>query len=112
MSCKIKWHAVALFASILGVAVGAGAQNAAVAPRITQSIDEANRITLKGNVHPKARAEFDQGLISDSQPLERLLLVLQRSPDQEAALRNLMDQQQDKSSPNYHKWLTPEQLGH
>jgi hypothetical protein len=41
----------------------------------------------------------------------RMLLVLQRSADQETALRQLLDQQQDKSSPNYHKWLTPEEFG-
>jgi hypothetical protein len=44
-------------------------------------------------------------------PLHRLLLVLQRSPQQEAALRKLLDDQQTKASPNYHMWLTPEQFG-
>jgi hypothetical protein len=40
-----------------------------------------------------------------------MLLVLKRSPDQEHGLRKLLDDQQDKASPNYHKWLTPEQYG-
>jgi hypothetical protein len=40
-----------------------------------------------------------------------MLLLLQRSPDQESALRQLLDDQQNKSSPNYHAWLTPEQFG-
>jgi len=40
-----------------------------------------------------------------------MALLLQRSPDQETALRQLLDQQQDKSSPNYHKWLLPDQFG-
>jgi hypothetical protein len=40
-----------------------------------------------------------------------MLLVLQRSPSQEAALEQLLDQQQDHSSPNYHQWLTPQQFG-
>jgi hypothetical protein len=43
--------------------------------------------------------------------MQRMLLVLKRSPDQETALRKLLDDQQDKNSPNYHKWLTPEQFG-
>ncbi len=38
-------------------------------------------------------------------------LVLSRSPEQEAALNQFMAQQVDKSSPNYHHWLTPEQFG-
>jgi hypothetical protein len=43
--------------------------------------------------------------------MERMLLVLKRSPEQEAALRRLLDDQQDKASPNYHKWLTPTKFG-
>src|SRR5262249_33445045 len=44
-------------------------------------------------------------------PMQRMLLVLKRSDDQEASLRKLLDDQQDKTSPSYHKWLTPEQFG-
>jgi trimeric autotransporter adhesin len=40
-----------------------------------------------------------------------MLLVLKRSAEQQAALRKLLDDQQDKASPSYHKWLTPEQFG-
>ena len=43
--------------------------------------------------------------------MQRMLLVLKRSPEQESALRKLLDDQQDKASPNYRKWLTPEQFG-
>jgi hypothetical protein len=43
--------------------------------------------------------------------MERMLLVLKRSPEQETALRRLLDDQQDKASPNYHKWLTPTKFG-
>jgi subtilase family serine protease len=39
------------------------------------------------------------------------MLLLKRSPEQETALCKLLDDQQDKHSPNYHQWLTPEQLG-
>jgi subtilase family serine protease len=40
-----------------------------------------------------------------------MMLVLQRSPEQETALTALLNQQQDKSSPNYHMWLRPSQFG-
>lgn len=83
------------------------------APRrlITQLVDGARLTVLNGNTHPFARPEFDQGTAPASLPMERMLLVLQRSPEQESALRTLLDSQQDKASPNYHKWLTPEQFG-
>ncbi|HEV2400497.1 MAG TPA: Ig-like domain repeat protein [Candidatus Sulfotelmatobacter sp.] len=66
---------------------------------------------LKGNVHPLARPQFDLGAADPSLPMSRMLLVLKRSGDQESALEKLLDDQQDKSSPSYHKWMTPEQFG-
>ena len=87
------------------------APTAAVRSLITQPIDELRVTTLKGNTHPQARPEFDLGTAQTTLPMERMLLVLKRSPAQEVALEKLMDDQQDKSSPNYHKWLTPEQFG-
>jgi hypothetical protein len=74
-------------------------------------VDEANLVTLRGNTHPLARPEYDQGAAPDDLPMERMLLLLQRSPEQEAALRKLLDEQQVKASPRYHLWLTPEQFG-
>jgi hypothetical protein len=84
---------------------------AAPTPRVTQAVDDANLTTLRGNTHPLALARFDRGAAPASMPLERMLLVLKRSPEQDAALIALLDQQQDKSSPNYHKWLKPEEFG-
>ncbi len=80
-------------------------------PLITEAIDESRLTTLKGNTHPLARPEFDLGTAPASLPMQRMLLVLKRSPEQESALRKLLDDQQDKDSPNYHKWMSPEQFG-
>ena len=55
-------------------------------------------MTLHGNVHPMARPEFDRGPVADSDIANRMTLLLQRSSDQEIALRQLLEQQQDKSS--------------
>ena len=82
-----------------------------VRPLITQTIDETRLTRLRGNTHPLARPEFDLGTAEASLPMQRMLLVLKRSLDQEHQLRKLLDDQQDKASPNYHKWLTPQQYG-
>jgi subtilase family serine protease len=66
---------------------------------------------LGGNVHPLARAENSRGAVQDSLAMPRILLLLKRSDAQQEALRSLMEAQQDKSSPNFHKWLTPEEFG-
>ncbi|MGB4784836.1 MAG: protease pro-enzyme activation domain-containing protein, partial [Candidatus Acidiferrum sp.] len=101
-----------LLVSILVFPVGrTAAQTTNVPARITQAVDEKNLVVLPGNVHPLARSEFDQGPVADAQPIKRILMLLRRSPDQEALLRQLLDDQQSKSSQNYHAWLTPEQFG-
>jgi hypothetical protein len=65
-----------------------------VPARITAPVDETALTTLRGNTHPLARPEFDEGAAADSQPLRRMLLLLKRSSAQEAALKALLDQQQ------------------
>ncbi len=79
--------------------------------RITQNVDDQNLTVLRGNTHPLAQKKFDQGAAPASMPMHRMMLVLQRSPQQEHSLVTLLDSQQDKSSPNYHQWLTPDQFG-
>jgi hypothetical protein len=87
------------------------AQGGAATPRITARVDENTLTVLRGNTHPLARPQNDQGAVADSQQLRRMLLLLKRAPDQEAALRQLLDQQQSSASPNFHQWLTPQQFG-
>jgi len=96
---------------LLFLAARSFAQSGNVRSLITGPVDESRLTVLRGNVHPLARAEFDRGVAPDNLPMERMLLVLKRSPQQEAALETLMAQQLDRSSPNYHKWLAPQQFG-
>ena len=101
-----------LFAAILVFFFGrVAAQTTNIPARITQAVDEKNLVVLPGNVHPLARPEFDQGPAPLDLRLDRMLLVLKPSLEQESELQRLLDDQQDKSSPRYHKWLTPEQFG-
>jgi subtilase family serine protease len=74
-------------------------------------VEEMRRTVLKGNTHPWARPVFDLGTAAADLPMERMLLVLKRSSEQESALRQLLNDQQVRTSPDYHRWLTPEQFG-
>ena len=100
-----------VIAFILFSSLATSGQTPNVPARVAQPVDLEKLVTLQGNTHPLARPEFDQGSAPDSLPMERMLLVLQRSAEQESALRKLLDEQQTKPSPNYHLWLTPEQFG-
>jgi len=97
--------------SIAFVAQRTSAQSSAARSLITQPVDDTKLLQLKGNTYPLARAKYDQGPAPASLPEDRMLLVLKRSPAQQAAVDALIAQQADKKSPNYRKWLTPEQFG-
>jgi subtilase family serine protease len=106
--------ALVLFCTLSLMQQSSAQQQAALetrAPLIVQPVDESQLTVLHGNTHPLARPQFDLGTAPATLPMERMLLVLKRSSEQEAALRKLLDDQQDKASPSYHKWLTPAEYG-
>jgi subtilase family serine protease len=108
---RLAQCALALLCAVV-LPVSSHAQTASPKPAlITQPIEESKLIVLRGNTYPLALAKYDRGSAPASLPMQRMLLVLKRSPDLEASLDALLDQQQDKSSQNYHAWLTPEQFG-
>jgi len=82
---------------------------AAQPDRITAPIDNSQTVVLKGSVHPKAQPQFDQGPVDPAWQLGHITLEITPSPSQQAALDQLLAEQQDSTSPNYHQWLTPEQ---
>ncbi len=82
----------------------------AVTPdRITSSIDSVRTVQLARSVHPKARPEYDQGTVDPKFELSYVTLLTSPSASQQRALTQLLAQQQDRRSPNYHKWMTPQQ---
>jgi subtilase family serine protease len=81
------------------------------APRIVEHVDENHLATLTGNTRPEARAEFDRGPVAPTLAMGDLILVLRRGPEQQAAFDAFLAAQQDSSSPSYHHWLTPDEIG-
>ncbi len=80
-------------------------------PLIAAPIDESKLVTLDGSVHPLAQAGHDLGTVPDSFAADRMLLLLHRPPEREAALRDFLDNVHRRGSPGYHHWLTPQQFG-
>lgn len=75
------------------------------------AIDESSLVTLSGNRHPLAIPQNDRGEVSPDLRMERMLLVVRRDPAKESSLQRLLAAQQEKSSPDFHAWLTPSQFG-
>jgi hypothetical protein len=91
--------ALTLFSSAVSRAQTTGAIATGAAgplPLITQPVDNSQLTVLKGNTHPLARLVYDMGKAPADLPMNRMLLVLKRSPEQEYALQKLPDDQQDK----------------
>jgi hypothetical protein len=104
--------AVAAIGAIALVAAATSVRAQSPAPHlITQAINPANLTTLAGNTRPEANAANDRGMVPDSLPLNHMLLQLRRSDGQEQAFETLIDQLHDRSSPNFHKWLTIGDIG-
>ena len=82
-----------------------------VVSRLTQPIDAKALVSLPGNTHPLAKAQYDVGPAPKSMPASRLILVLKRSAQQEATLQTWLNSVQDSNSPNFHKWLSPDDFG-
>ena len=78
---------------------------------MVQRLDAASRVVLRGNTHPLAISANDRGPTPANMRANRLLLLLQRSAQQEAELRTYLRAVQDPSSPYFHKWLSPEEFG-
>ena len=92
----------------------ASAEQAALStpsPLIVQPVDESQLTVLHGNTHPLARPQFDLGTAPATLPMQRMLLVLKRSPAAGGRAAQAARRPAGQASPNYHKWLTPEQYG-
>jgi len=77
--------------------------------RLADWIGPMERVKLDGSVHPLAQPQFDQGLASPDLKLSLITLMLKKTPEQQADLDQLLNGLQDRTSPLYHQWLTPEQ---
>jgi subtilase family serine protease len=79
--------------------------------RVVQAIDDASVSTVSGNIHPLAKPQFDRGKIDPSTPLPAITLRFNLTRNQQTDLETLLAAQQDRSSANYHRWLTPAEFG-
>jgi subtilase family serine protease len=89
----------------------ASAPASAQTPMITTPLDNSIRVRIPNSTHPNAKPVNDTGSLDASTALDRMILVLAASSDQEHRARTLVDSQQTKGSPDYHHWITPEEFG-
>jgi len=105
------WVSSLSASAIFLAAVFSTAAHAATPDRISGPIASSPTIVLAKSLHPQAQPKFDQGAVESSFQLGYITMFLAPSPSQQKALDLLLAQQQDRTSPNYHKWLTAREFG-
>lgn len=78
---------------------------------VTESIDETRLVTLPGNVHPLARAQYDRAKVDDSLAVKRVLLLLNRlllnrPAEREAALQKFPGGRSPRRFNEASRWLS------
>jgi hypothetical protein len=96
--------------SLSFVAVLTLAALAQAAPqRIRQAIDNNQTTVLHGGISHLARPELDRGPVSPATKIRGASIVFNRTAAQQEDAARFMAELQDPKSPNFHKWITPQQ---
>jgi pseudomonalisin len=96
-----------LAASLLVVsAVDSSGSNLVIGP-----VDRTRLEVLPGIRPAWAAVANDLGEVADDLPLSHLTVILERAAERQRAFEQLLEQQQDPASANFHRWLTPMEIG-
>jgi Pro-kumamolisin, activation domain len=99
-----------VFVCLVFAAVCFSSLSYAVTPdRITGDLHSGEKVQVVGNMHGLAKSQYDLGRADSSRVIEGVSLNFRLSPAQQKDLDQFLAQLADRSSPNYHKYLTPAQ---
>ena len=79
--------------------------------RITQPVDGKAVAPVFGSTHPLANPKNDRGRVDGNLAMERMLMILKPTAEQQAAMAKLVDDLHNPESAHYHQWLSPEEFG-
>ena len=77
----------------------------------TREVSPARMVQLPNYRPPWANSSNDAGIVPAETSLTDITLTLARPPEREKAFQQLLRDQQDPNSPDYHRWLTSTQIG-
>ncbi len=78
--------------------------------RIMEAVDTSRITVVTGNVHPMAHRGQDQGRVDPAMRMH-VTMIFKMTAAQQADLDALLAAQQKRGSPDYQRWLTPEEFG-
>jgi uncharacterized protein (TIGR03437 family) len=77
---------------------------------LTLAAQTGGLLQVTGNVSPQIQRGRDEGLVDPAMKLNWVRLMLRPSAARQSELNQLLLEQQKPGSPNFRKWLTPEQF--
>ena len=104
---RAAFHASAVLFLILSGPVS----RAFAADRVVAPVDNARRVPLPGARPAWAGPETDAGALPPDFAIQHAVIVLARPPESQRAFEQFLARQQDPGSPDYHRWLTPVEVG-
>ena len=111
-ACRLRQTLLRLLSLALIATMAPHSAHGQAVPQITQPINSRSLSPLEGSVHALVHlGANDLGAVPDDTPAGTLTLMLQRPAEQEQQLQRFLREVHTPGSPNYHKWLTPEQFG-
>jgi uncharacterized protein (TIGR03437 family) len=87
------------------------AASAAPPDRIAGPVDIRQIAPIRGSVHRMAQPQFDRGAVDPAFPMNHVVLFVKPSAAQQAELDQLLADQQNPSSKQFRRWLSPEEFG-
>jgi hypothetical protein len=95
----------------LCLSIAPAAQTPYIPNRITGAVDNQKTMTVHGTIPPLVRKSTDLGRLPGDRNLGQMLLMLSPAAEQNAAFDALIEEMHTPSSPNYHHWLSPAEIG-
>ena len=83
---------------------------AVYAQRVPRVISPDKRIARRDSVHPLTKSLRSTGRVAADLRLDRMLLVMNPTEEQQKDLDSLVERQHDPLSPEYGQWLSPEEF--
>jgi uncharacterized protein (TIGR03437 family) len=87
------------------------AASAAPPDRIAGPVDIRQIAPIRGSVDRMAQPQFDRGAVDPAFPMNHVVLFVKPSAAQQAELDQLLADQQNPSSKQFRRWLSPEEFG-
>ncbi|HEY4978687.1 MAG TPA: S53 family peptidase, partial [Candidatus Acidoferrum sp.] len=102
---------LALFVLFVPLFLAASPASAQSTPEAQFGVAEQNFVRMERSSPALAAKAADLGRVEAGKNIDRMLLMLSPSAEQEAALQLFMEQQQNPASVNFHHWLKPSEFG-